>query len=717
MKSFIASFLSLFVVAFCPAASISHYQSDLCSSAKIVILQPNVPFDEQVTESNTIYIIQYIFDLNNKEITLPSGCTLDFRGGRITNGTILSNTLDIAPTRRKIFDNIRFKGNCALNTNFHVLWFVENYIDHIADNVKIDSSPELNAAFASGAKNFIFPSDVFFYLKNTIKVKGDINIYSDRTGEVVGRGPWGVNHECCVYSNEIITLLDYTFSTQEQSKGLTIEGINFYCRKPYSSLKDKESPIVRITSNKTEGACKTIWGLVFNCDISSKLYDVNIGSNRGYVPSYTGLELFANTGSMTFIKIRGYIQEVYTGIRLRRNRIYENDEPWITDITIEANTQCVYGGNFDDITGGPVNIYGSHQPIKAFASSEESAVHGYFYGKWINLYGFVWDCATKQKAIKGSLYLVKYPYTTETDWTSAYSGSTTPGYISSDDLDRSSVIVSDRITLPSHTTNLMSIYNYAGFVSNLSYKCNGIGLFDNQKIQVYNSHNLYGSNLDVTDNTWRANVYGDGAYIENISSKSLPIVLRIEFDVSNEQFYAPANRYVDLYLRAFGELRIQIIRDGEKYVDSKFEDIGYYNNRFVKIRHLFDNSHKSSHVIIENKFVLKSKGSVFGLPFIYLPSPIQNSVIYKGSSKMRPVFNPYNAHAGFVYYDTDLDKQIMWNGKDWVGTDGSNLQKIGTSKERPIDYINVGFLYKDTDINELIVWDGEFWRDLKGNIR
>ena len=69
------------------------------------------------------------------------------------------------PTRRKIFDNIKFKGNCALNTNFYVLWFVENYIDRISDNVSIDSSPELNAAFASGAKNFIFPSDVFFLLK------------------------------------------------------------------------------------------------------------------------------------------------------------------------------------------------------------------------------------------------------------------------------------------------------------------------------------------------------------------------------------------------------------------------------------------------------------------------------------------------------------------------------------------------------------------------
>ncbi len=694
----------------------THTQSPSSSltSSKTIILRPDIAFNKQVIYSNTIYVVQHVFDLNNQEVTLPAGCTLEFNGGRIINGTIISSTLDIAPTRRKIFDNIKFKGNCALNTNFYVLWFVENYIDHIADNVKIDSSPELNAAFASGAKNFIFPSDVFFYLKNTIKVIGDINIYSDRTGEVVGRGPWGVNHECCVYSNEIITLLDYTFSTREQSKGLTIEGINFYCRKPYANLKDKNTPIVRITSNKTEGACKTIWGLIFNCDISSKLYDINIGSNKGYVPSYTGLELFANTGSITFITIRGYLQEVYTGIRLKRNK---NNETWITDLTIEANTQCVYGGDFRDISGGPVNIYGSHQPRQAFATTEDSSEFGYFYGKWINLYGFVWDCATKQKAIKGDLYLIKYPYTTESDWTSAYSGSTTPDYISYDDLDRSSLIITDKLSIPSHTTNLLGNCNEGVFVSNLSYKCNGVDIFNNSNVKIYNSHNLFGNSLDVTDNTWRSNVYGDGAYIENLTTKSLTVVLQVEFDISNAQNYAPANRYIDLYFRAFGELDIRVIRDGKEYVTNKFDNIGYYNNRLIKVRHLFDDSHKASHVIIKNKFVLKSKGAVFGLPFIYLPSPVQNSIIHKGSSKLRPIFNQYNNHSGFVYFDTDLNRQVLWNGNDWVGTDGLSLNNSGPTKNRPKVYIKAGFIYKDTDINELIIWDGEFWRDLKGNIR
>ena len=36
--------------------------------------------------------------------------------------------------------------------NFHVLWFVENYIDRISDTVTIDSSVELSEAFRQEPK-------------------------------------------------------------------------------------------------------------------------------------------------------------------------------------------------------------------------------------------------------------------------------------------------------------------------------------------------------------------------------------------------------------------------------------------------------------------------------------------------------------------------------------------------------------------------------------
>ena len=41
-----------------------------------------------IREENTIYIIQYDYDLDGKILSIPSGCTLWFQGGTINNGTI-----------------------------------------------------------------------------------------------------------------------------------------------------------------------------------------------------------------------------------------------------------------------------------------------------------------------------------------------------------------------------------------------------------------------------------------------------------------------------------------------------------------------------------------------------------------------------------------------------------------------------------------------------
>ena len=53
-----------------------------------IILRKNKSLAEQVTKKNTIYEIRYDFDLNGQEITIPEGCTLDFQGGSLSNGTI-----------------------------------------------------------------------------------------------------------------------------------------------------------------------------------------------------------------------------------------------------------------------------------------------------------------------------------------------------------------------------------------------------------------------------------------------------------------------------------------------------------------------------------------------------------------------------------------------------------------------------------------------------
>lgn len=54
----------------------------------------NLLTQKMLGKENTVYIIQYDYDLNGQTITVPSGCVLDFQGGDILNGILsMNNTI------------------------------------------------------------------------------------------------------------------------------------------------------------------------------------------------------------------------------------------------------------------------------------------------------------------------------------------------------------------------------------------------------------------------------------------------------------------------------------------------------------------------------------------------------------------------------------------------------------------------------------------------
>ena len=54
-------------------------------------LEINQLTQDMLSWGSTRYIIQYDFDLNGAEITIPEGCVLDFQGGKLYNGTIVGD--------------------------------------------------------------------------------------------------------------------------------------------------------------------------------------------------------------------------------------------------------------------------------------------------------------------------------------------------------------------------------------------------------------------------------------------------------------------------------------------------------------------------------------------------------------------------------------------------------------------------------------------------
>ena len=86
----------------------------------------NVLTQDMINKSNTIYEIRYDFDLNGEEINIPKDCTLDFRGGKIINGTINMRNTKILPQGCVVEDYIAAyieedytQGQCFFDKNIN----------------------------------------------------------------------------------------------------------------------------------------------------------------------------------------------------------------------------------------------------------------------------------------------------------------------------------------------------------------------------------------------------------------------------------------------------------------------------------------------------------------------------------------------------------------------------------------------------------------------
>ena len=81
----------------------------------------NVLTQDMVSKANTIYIIQYDYDLNGAEITIPEGCVLNFQGGSLSNGIVFFNSTNILGSR-SCFKDCILKGDVHANC-VNISWF------------------------------------------------------------------------------------------------------------------------------------------------------------------------------------------------------------------------------------------------------------------------------------------------------------------------------------------------------------------------------------------------------------------------------------------------------------------------------------------------------------------------------------------------------------------------------------------------------------------
>lgn len=89
------------------------YEEDSFSGDGIVYLRKhyvgniNVLDQKAIDKPNTIYIIKNDFCLYGKTVSVPEGCTLDFQGGHILNGTLVLNKTKIKGTVGSVYDYLK----------------------------------------------------------------------------------------------------------------------------------------------------------------------------------------------------------------------------------------------------------------------------------------------------------------------------------------------------------------------------------------------------------------------------------------------------------------------------------------------------------------------------------------------------------------------------------------------------------------------------------
>jgi len=138
---------------------------------KNIVDGKNILTQDMINSSNTIYIIQYDYDLNEETITIPEGCVLQFEGGSISNGNLnLVNTTLMGP-KILVFDNVVFTGKCN-NSYLYPEWFGAKKSEGTDDSNAIQQAINLGNVFLSTGT---------YYISNPITIK--------RQRSIVGGNP------------------------------------------------------------------------------------------------------------------------------------------------------------------------------------------------------------------------------------------------------------------------------------------------------------------------------------------------------------------------------------------------------------------------------------------------------------------------------------------------------------------------------------------------
>lgn len=663
---------------------------------KNIVDGKNILTQEMINKPNTRYIIQYDYDLNQEEITIPENCTLDFQGGKVTKGTIYGNKSKLVGyISIKLQDNIILDGSYI---NLKLSWFDIDYTG------LYDSTELLKMYLKLNPKNLILPNKSKILLSEQITISNQTYINGNGSKLIFKNSSEYTNFNINLVTDnlEISNLIiDIEEGSSNENHTLIVEGENCYL-KNIEVINSCNNAFEIRAHNTTLDKCRAInpkyAGFRTKDILSSENREnphLGIFTLKNSEAINYGAKGYVNNGSAGIINI-----DTFTAIpnddNTSNNSYFAGEailgEGGDNAYTYFINLRNIYakglfkGGNGIKIRGFK-NIILDNSYIECIdpgvasfrlqpGRNKEGFTHEYVKISNSTLIGFFNANDTEDTPSKKEILIIENCILGNSEFATQYSL----------DISKQYFYIKDTKIYNKNQTNSTAIINRMPnaqeiIIDNVYaetkwlFNFEGAASFD--KVGVVQTNNITGTSLLGTNSYWNQFIQN------NISTTNRYFVKYRDFEYDSSKV---------MYKMTIGNgWQVgDIIRDLESNVD----------------------------------YVCKIPGNKEEARF---QQEINYQVprIFDSSSDSRP--SAYSNDGGIITYDRDTDDLILWNGRTWVNISYTKINELeerieqlwknyrGLTTERPTLRIDDdGYPFYDRELKKYILWDGTDWTNFDG---
>lgn len=702
------------------------------------ILSPNM-----INQPNTIYEIRYDFDLDGATLEIYNGCILEFKGGKLKNGTLKGKNTQLNAAPSLIFNNVTFNGRWRIY-NYFPEWFISDFSD-CTDGIQ----QAIDFASINNGGKIVFLSRQ--YNVKSIHTGIKTNLIGSGIGATIIKQIEGTNK----------SLIDLPASSAGiLIANMTLKGNNEAGCHGISKVEkswggeNHEYIYSEVTSYDKQIAFR--WSTFRNLAIYN--------FDRGIYITNNFFDFYIEKCSIGYNNI-GVVFDC-TDSSICNTYIFQNRESGLYlsgSNNRVINIKSIFNGRREGVDNGDAAFYvtGDRNTLVG-CESQDNFCSGFIVKGFQNIFSACISNTDGYKYIDDNSYEHKPDYDANKCGFVCNYGRTNNIF--------SGCLVTTYLNECAISANLLSqdaafegIDCIAGNGTYLEFKEIPYNYIHHNNCALFN-YTLSDDSKKLTASTW------DGIDVAldkpiNINNITIAIVFNVgnDYNRNDGRLLKIGNGY-ELVVTNISEkdgyayLILKQVKADNKYnivcVIQKEKEIKAFISLTQNVYSLSLETHTdkglmyfNKHIDLEyrelcsfltllyycpsiriSKFVISKEGyrTADALQNVSLSRYYKNAIVAidaeaalfdnylkKGSTEKRPTLKSSNK--GFVYFDTTLNKNITWNGRIWIDENGNpaDAKKQGTTEERPSN-VQIGYIYRDTSLGKLILWNGTAWVNMDG---